>query len=531
MKKLISLVLSIALMATLLVGCGADKVEDVTLKYNLGADPKTIDPQLNSASDGADLINNMFEGLMREVDGTLEEAMAESYEVSEDKTVYTFTLRDAKWSDGEAVKAGDFEFAWKRAINPDTASEYSFIMAPIKNATAIMDGEMDYNELGVKAIDDKTLEVTLEAPTDYFLGLTGFFTYMPVREDVVDAEGIWAKDAEKSVSNGPFVLSEYKTSDKIVLKKNENYWNADKVKIGTIDVSMIVEASTALTAYQSDELDIIEDAPTSDIPTLQAEDPTFYVIPMVGTYYYTFNLNDVPELQDVKIRQALNLALDKEAIVETVSKGGQIPATGFVPSGLTDANGDEFRTVAGDYGLPTKADVEGAKALLAEAGYPNGEGFPTLTLSYNTSEGHKAIAEAVQNMWKENLGINVELSNSEWAVFQDERQTQNFEIARGGWVGDYADPLTMLDIWLSTSSQNYGKWSNDAFDQDIKDAAKLTGQERMDKFYDAEKILYEEMPCVPIYYYTDILMVKDTVKGWEKTKMDQMWLGYASIED
>jgi ABC-type oligopeptide transport system substrate-binding subunit len=271
---------------------GNTSTDDGELAWNLGSDPKTLDPQLNSASDGGDVLTNLYEGLMREVDGKLVNGMADSYEVSEDGLVYTFKLKDAKWSDGEPVTAGDFEFGWKRAMDPATASEYSFIMesASIKGAAEFISGTGTADEVGVKALDDKTLEVTLTAPTEYFLGLTGFYTFMPVREDVVDVEGIWAKDPAKAISNGPFKLSEYKAGDKIVLVKNENYWNADSVKLNTITASMIVEDSTMLTAYQNNELDIIDTMPSAEIAKLQAEDPTFKVLPTIGTYYYIFNL-------------------------------------------------------------------------------------------------------------------------------------------------------------------------------------------------------------------------------------------------
>jgi ABC-type oligopeptide transport system substrate-binding subunit len=262
------------------------------LMWNLGSDPKTLDPQLNSALDGGDIINNVFEGLMREVDGKLVNAMADSYEISEDGLVYTFKLKDTKWSDGESVKAGDFEFAWKRAMDPTTASEYSFIMesANIKGASEYIAGTGTAEDVGVKALDDKTLQVTLTTPTEYFLGLTGFFTFMPVREDVVDIEGIWAKDNSKAVSNGPYKIAEYSAGDKIVLVKNENYWNSDAVKLQKITASMIVESTTALTAYQNGELDLIDDLPSAEITKLQSEDPTFKVLPTIGTYYYMFNL-------------------------------------------------------------------------------------------------------------------------------------------------------------------------------------------------------------------------------------------------
>ncbi len=264
---------------------------DGTLQWNLGSEPKTIDPALNSAVDGGNLINNTFEGLMRKDNEGIKPAMAESYTVSDDGTVYTFTLRDAKWSDGQPVKAQDFEYAWKRALDPAVAAEYGFQMFYIKGAQEYYEGTGKLEDVMIKALDDKTFEVTLNAPTPYFLDLTTFYTFMPVRQDMVekDPEG-WASNPELAVGNGPFKLSEYKTGDRIVLVPNTNYWQAEKTKLTRIDAMMIVDQSTALTAYEAGELDIIDSFPVSEIPRLIAEDPTFQIMPYVGTYYYIFNV-------------------------------------------------------------------------------------------------------------------------------------------------------------------------------------------------------------------------------------------------
>ena len=270
---------------------GNTTTDDGTLQWNLGSEPKTIDPALNSAVDGGHIINNTFEGLMRKDDTGIQPAMAESYTVSEDGTVYTFTLRDAKWSDGQPVKAQDFEYAWKRALDPAVASEYGFQMFYIKGAQAYYEGTGAIEDVMIKAIDDKTFEVTLASPTPYFLDLTTFYTFMPVRQDVVEKnpEG-WSNDPSIVVSNGPFKLSEYKVGDRIVLVPNTNYWKADQTKLTRIDAMMIVDQSTGLTSYEANELDILDDMPTSEIPKLIAEDPTFQIMPYVGTYYYIFNV-------------------------------------------------------------------------------------------------------------------------------------------------------------------------------------------------------------------------------------------------
>jgi oligopeptide transport system substrate-binding protein len=353
--------------------------------------------------------------------------------------------------------------------------------------------------------------------------------FRSVREDVVDNEGVWAKDPAKAISDGPFKLTDYKTGDKIVLTKNENYWDADNVKLDKIVASMIVDQSTMLTAYESGELDVIDDMPTQEIPRLQAEDPNFKILPQLGTYYYIFNVTKSPT-DDVRVRKALTLAIDRKAIVETVTKAGETPATGFVPNGLKLSTGEEFRKVAGDYGIdPNAADVEQAKKLLADAGYPNGKGFPEITILYNTLESHKAIAEAIQEMWKQNLGINVKLSNQEWAVFQDTRHQGNFTVARAGWLADYADPMTFLDLWTTYSGNNDAQWKHPEYDELIEKSKVSEGAERDKLLLQAEKMIMDDMITMPIYYYTDPVIVSDKVKNWEKTALGHWYFGNASI--
>lgn len=491
----------------------AKEVEQV-MYWNIGADPKTLDPGLNGAVDGGHVINNTFEGLMREVEGNLEPAMAESYEVSEDGLTYTFHMReDAKWSDGKPVTANDFEYAWNRVLDPVTASEYSWIY-----------GEANLDTFEAK--DEKTFVVTLKAPTPWFLGLTTFYTFFPVREDMVAAkeEGLWAKDGELAISNGPFKLTEYENGEKLVLEKNENYWRADEVKLEKIVGRMIVDVSTALTAYRSGEFDILDDVPTAEVPGLIAEEPTFHIFPALGTYYYSFNL-DVEPLDNLDVRRALTLAIDRKAIVETVTKAGQLPASTMIPDSLKDAEGNQFNEMTGDYGITPTADVETAKKLLADAGYPNGEGFPKLELMYNTNEGHQKVAEAIQEMWKTNLGIDVTLTNQEWAVFQDSRKQGAFEIARGGWIGDYRDPLTFLGMYRSDSPQNYGDWVSEEYDQLIADSMTAPGQERFEMLFKADKLLMEDAVILPIYYYTESKMISNDVKGWELNAKNTWYFG------
>ncbi|MTI54492.1 MAG: peptide ABC transporter substrate-binding protein [Geosporobacter ferrireducens] len=534
--------LVLALVVTAFVGCGpkapteAEKpAEPVVLRWNLGADPRTIDPQLNAANEGGHVINNTFEGLMRELpEGKIEPAMAEKYEISEDGKTYTFHLRDAKWSDGQPVTAHDFEYAWKRALNPNLVpepSEYSFQLFYVKGGQEYFEGNGKEEDVAVKALDDKTLQVELVAPTEYFLELTGFYTYMPVRKDIVEQDPEnWARRPDLAVSNGPFKVVEYKMGDRLVLEKNAEYWAADKVKIDKIEAVMIVEDSTALTAYEAGELDVLHNVPNQEIPRLLANDPSFYIRPKVGTYYYNFNVTKKP-FDDVRVRRALALAIDRTAIVEKVSKAGEIPASGFVPPGLHDDKGRDFRETNGDFGIDVKAaKVEEAKALLAEAGYPDGKGFPNFEVLYNTHEGHKAIAEAIQEMWKQNLGLNVTLQNQEWAVFQDSRHNGQYEVARGGWIGDYLDPMTMLDLFTSYSVLNDPQWRNKDYDKLIEKAKVTMGEERFNTLYEAEKMMMEEMIVAPIYYYVDKLAVKENVKNVEMVGTGHWWFGYGEIQ-
>ncbi len=552
--KLMALLMTAVMTCTLFAGCGKDdkdvgkKEPDKTVEqkivYNLGTDPKTIDPQLNSAVDGSTVIHNAFEGLMREdADGKIIPAVAEKYELSDDGTVYTFHLRDnAKWSDGKPVVAGDFEYAWKRALNPAVAAEYGYQLFYIKNGAAyynkekIGDKEATADDVGVKATDDKTLVVTLESPVPYFLSLAAFPTYFPVRKDVVEGnQEKWTLSPETYISNGPFKMSEWKEKESITFVKNENYWNAKNVKLETLEMKLIDDAVTYLNAFKSGEIDIIESPPQAEIPTL-LDEGTAKIYPYLGTYFYCINLSEEGKkvdpaayeaLSKPKFREALSLAIDRQLIVDKVTQGGQVPAQGYVPAGIVDSAGKEFQK---KYFEPT-ADIEKAKALLAEAGYPNGEGAPTITFTFNTDSGHQNIAQAIQDMWKKGLGINVELENEEWAVFQETRNNFQFSMARHGWIADYNDPMTFLDMWVTGNPQNNAGYSNAEYDKLIADAkVELDDAKRTELLHKAEDIFIKEMPVIPLYSYTNVLCVKPNVKGTVKSALGQMNFIEAYVE-
>jgi len=548
MKKILAIIMVLAMILALPTGC-EKKMSSEYLIWNIGADSKTFDPGLNNANDGGHIIQNLFEGLMQETQDGLKPAQAKSYKVSDDGLVYTFTLRDdAKWSDGKPVTAQDFVYSWQRVCDPAVASEYSFIMAPyIKGGEEFLAGTGTAEEMGVKALDEKTLEVTLNFPCSYFLSLTTFYTYMPVRKDCVETGEGWEKNPTTCISNGPFVLEEYQIGSHLLMKKNENYYDAKKVRLAGIKGLMIVDATTAHSAYQAGEIQVNDTIPQDEIPKLLAEDPNFTQKAQVGTYYAIFNCDAEPT-NDLKVRKALTLAIDRKKIVEQVTKGGQIPAAGFIPPNLTYSDGTSCRALdkngnpTPEFGIdPNKALVDEAKKLLADAGYPDGKGFPKLTFIYNTSEGHQRIAEALQEMWKTNLNIDIELKNEEWAVFQDTRRDGHFTIARGGWLGDYAAPMTMLDLFTSYSGNNDAQWrwneqpttaphdktlnpENKEFDEAIKTAMVTSGKEQDAAYKKAEQIMMDSQIIMPIYYYSFIYVIDSAkVEGVEKTLMGQ-WI-------
>ncbi len=537
MKKILflsvffTLVLSTALFAAAAEETAAE--QEMVLNWNLAADPKTIDPGLNGATDGGDIIANTFETLVVERNGEVRPGIAKSWDVSEDGLTITFHLRESKWSDGSDLTAYDFEYAWKRAMDPLTASEYSWLWeyTNVVNSTAATLGEVPVDEAGVKAIDDLTLQVELIAPTPYFVSLTSFYHFAPVKQSAIEAgpEGAWAKDPDLYVSNGPFTVTSYVIGDGLTLTKNPYFWDAENVEIDTINVKFIDEASTAYTAYKAGELDFLNDVPPAEVPKLIAENPEFYIFPLLGTYYYNFNM-DLDLWQDARVRRALTLSIDREQIVEVLA-GGQVPAPGFVPPGFPDADGNDFFETAGNYGIETDdSQYAEAKALMAAAGFPNGAGFPSFTLMYNTSEGHKLVAEMVQEMWKTNLGLDVSLENQEWAVFQDTRKAGDYEVARGGWITDFLDPSGLLAIFTEGNAYNDPNFDNPAYNDAMNRALMATTDEaHYAALYEAQDILMTELPIIPVYHYTDSLLSSPAVKGWSRSQLSGTDFRYATV--
>jgi oligopeptide transport system substrate-binding protein len=538
MKRALIFALAILLLApAVFANGGKEESKDLmVMNWNLAADPKTLDPGLNGASDGGDIGNNTHEGLVREQEGKVIPGMAESWELTDGGKTVTFKIRkDAKWSDGSDLTATISSNSWKRAMDPATASEYSWIWE-YTNVVGAMDaayGEGSLEDVGIRAVDDYTFEVKLTNPTDYFVSLMSFYHFMPVKQEAVEAgpEGAWAKDPEIYVSNGPFMLTSYVIGDGLTLEKNPNYWNADNVQIDVINVKFIDDASTSYTAYQAGEFDFLNGVgiPSAEIPKLVAENPEFYVFPLLGTYYYNFNM-DLDLWADVRVRRALTLAIDREKIVEVLAKGN-VPAAGFVPPGFPDNTGADFFETAGTYGIATdNSGVAEAKRLLAEAGYPNGAGFPEFVMMYNTSDGHKLVAEMMQEMWKTNLGITCTLENQEWAVFQDTRKEGDYELARGGWITDFLDPMGLLAIFQTPNTYNDPNYSNAEYDRLVSLANQTVGAEHYDALYAAQDILMNELPIIPVYHYVDYMLSSPQVKNFTRSQLGAMDFSTAYIE-
>jgi len=552
MKKFLALSLSVSMLAASLVACTSKEAETesgtnaateaasteaagteattegteegLNIAVSIGSEPSTIDPTLNTSSDGGMMIEHMFEGLLKRVnDGQggaeLVLGQAASYEVNEEETVYTFTLRDdAMWSDGQKVVAGDFVYTWQRLVDPETASDYNKIIQMVKNAKAITEGEMDVTELGIVALDESTLEITLESPTSYFLQICAFATTYPVRQDIIEEHGDqWSRKAETYVSNGMYTLESWTHNSAIKVVASEYYYDQDIIGPDSIEFVLMDDQNAMLAAFRSGELDFIKDMPADEIPTL-IENGEIKLWDMLGTYYISFN-NEVAPFDNPLVREAFSLAIDRDYLINEVLRGGQAPAAGFVPSGIYDAAGlagDDFRTVGGDYIdlNDTEANEERARELLAEAGYPNGEGFPTVEYIYNTNDSHRVIGEMFQGMLKDVLNVDITLSNQDWSVFLVERKEGNFVMARNAWVADYNDPTSFLDLAYSTNGNNDGNYSNPAYDA-LMDEAKMTldAEKRMEILHKAEDLLMSEAGVAPIYFYTDKSMFNDALDG------------------
>ena len=501
-------------------GNEANLAEEQVFKMNLFSEPPSLDSRTSQDQNSFTVLNAIFEGLTRlDENAAVQAGVAESWEISEDGKTYTFTLReDAKWSNGDPVKASDFEFAWKSALDPklDPPSPYAYQLYYVKNAAKYNAGEItDAAQVGVKADGDRKLIVELENATPYFLKLTAFFTYFPVHQATVEGNPAWSSEAATIISNGPFKMGEWAHNESITLVKNENYYGKDEIKFNEVRLAMIEEAATELGMYETGELDWagrpIGEIPLDMIPVLK-EDPeaNLQIKPIASAYYYVFNTT-APAFKNAKIRKALAMSVDRKMLVEQVTKGGQQPAYGFVGgvSGVEKPYREEYPD---NY---FTENVDEAKKLLAEGLAEEGlTAFPEVTLIHNTGEGHTKVATAITDMWRKNLGVEVKIESQEFGVLLNNRTQLNYQVARAGWGADYDDPMTFIDLFTSTSGNNDSGWKNPAYDELVKKAyAETDPKARMGYIAEAEKMLMDEMVIMPLYYYTAIWMGKPNVKG------------------
>jgi oligopeptide transport system substrate-binding protein len=550
MQKHVYAVMSSLLVAgTVLAGCGnqpaaqttgqgstttpqqegatsAKSGEPKVLKMNLHSEPPSADPGIATDTTSAAITRATFDGLTRiGEDGVPHESVAEKIDVSPDQMKYTFHLRDTKWSNGDPVTAHDFEFAWKRALDAKTASEYAYQLFYIKNGEKFNKGEAKAEDVGVKALDDRTLEVTLENPTPFFLELTAFNTYYPVNKKIVEANPKWAIEASSHIGNGPYKIADWQHKSSLVLVKNDNYWDKDHVKLDRIEFSMVEDETTELSMFENGEIDWagapLSTLPTDAIPALK-DSGKMTIQPIAATYFYRFNTEQAP-FNNAKIRKAFTYAINRQAIIDNVTQTNQIPAMGFVPPSMSVSTKPYFKD----------NDVETAKTLLEEGLKELGlSKLPPITLIYNTSESHKKIAEAIQDQWKKAFGIEVKLQNTEWKVYLEDVNQGKYQVSRGGWIGDFNDPINFLEMFKEKDGGNNDtRWENAQYKELLnKSAVEADKEKRKQILAQAEQILMDEMPIAPIYFYTDSWVKKENVKGVFIDGLGNIDLKWATVE-
>jgi oligopeptide transport system substrate-binding protein len=492
-------------------------------------EPETLDPHKTSTVGESNILRNLFEGLMvLDPSGRVAPGVAESFSISEDGVTYTFRLRDdAKWSNGEPVTARDFVYSLRRIEDPRTRSQYAEVLYPIKNAQEVNTGKAALTELGVAAPDDRTVEITLKAPTPYFLQLLTHTSALPVNEQEVARFGVeWLKPG-LMVSNGAYMLDDVRPNSHIRIVKNPNYWGAAKVTIDAVVFDPSEDRAAVLKRYRAGEFDVLRDLPNDQLGWLRQNLPKeLHVAPYAGIYYYAMNTTK-PPFDDKRVRVALSMAINREILVDKVTAAGELPAYGFVPDGT--ANYDPPRVA---WRTMSQAEREAAaQKLLSEAGY--GPGKPLrFQLAYNTSENHKRVVIALAAMWKK-LNVSVELVNTEFKVHLANMRIGNFQMGRAGWIADYNDAQSYLFLsQTSTKQQNYSRFSNPEYDR-LMDKASLTGDAgtRAALLEQAEGILLQEMPVIPIYFYVSKNVVSTKVRGWQDNPLNYQYVRNLSLAD
>ena len=517
----------------------------------LGPNPETLDPALNAAIDGGNTLLTIEEPLLIiDENNEVQPGQAESYEVSDDGLTWTFHMRDGlKWSDGSDLTAADFEYSFKRLASPDTAAPYA------ETVVGMIDGyqdaignpdedgntttDPDWDALNVRASEDgKTLTVQLSYPCSYFDKLASFVATSPVQQATVEANGdAWCTEPDTYVCNGPYMITEWTPSERIVLSKNPYYvggWDSSKIVSDTITLLLLEDSSASYAAYNSGEAQLVKDVPTDEIPSLtRAEDGgDFYLDEIMGTYYISLNDQEEP-FTDVRVRKALSLAIDRDYVANTIMQGIYTPATALVGPGIVDENGYFMDNANGgepyisdDY----EANLEEAKSLLAEAGYPDGEGFPTITYSANDAGYHIPVAEYLQQAWGE-LGITMNIDKVEWSSFIPMRRAGDYDISRNGWSMDYNDPSNMLELFTTNNGNNDGKYANPEFDQVIEDSRVADKTTHFEKLHEAEDILMNDAACIPVAYYNDFWLQSPSLKGTWHSPYGYWYLQYGYIEE
>lgn len=530
----------IGFVTLLLAGCGGSPKEDSqggesgsavnsakVLRININAEVKDLDPHLVTGVPEHRVLASLFDGLTGVDPATFEPlpAAAESWTISEDKLVYTFKLRaDGKWSNGDPVTAKDFIYSYKRMLSPSLAADYAYLLFCLKNAKAFNQGTItNFDEVGAKAVDDHTLELTLEYPTPYLLAMQIHQAWFPVHQATIETHGAmdqrgtpWTRGGNH-VGNGPFRLTEWSPNEIIRVARNEHYWERDKVRLDGIEFYPIDDLSTEERSFRSGKIQMTGDVPEHKIAEYQEKDPgLIHIDPYLGVYFYRLNTTR-PPFNDKRVRQALSLATDREELARNVTKGGQMPAASYVPPGIP-----------GYEGTPRlEFNPEKAKALLAEAGFPEGKGLPPVEILYNTSEQHKKIAEVMQQMWRKHLGLEVRLLNQDWKVYLDSTNSLDYDLARAAWIGDVMDPMNFLEMWLTDGGNNRTGYANPAYDALIQQAyAEPDTAKRFALLKQAEDIVLEDLPIVPIYFYTRKYLQSPEVKGYVPNV-----LGYHRFQD
>ncbi len=526
--RFISFFAAIASVSLALVGCNGPKgagirsVDRVAtggiLRVGNGAEPEGLDPHVVTGVPEHHILLTLFEGLVRLDPKTLDPVpgVAETWEVSPDGLTYTFHLRkDAKWSNGDPLTSKDFAYAWRRCLTPTLASEYAYMLYPLKNARAYNEGALkDFSQVGCSFPDDYTVVLSLDNPTPYLFQLQGHYTWFPVHQKTIEAAGAfddrgskWTR-AGSMVGNGPYQLTRWVPNSIIEVRPNPHYWDAAGVKNKGVDFRPINEEQTEERMFRAGELDITENVPPAKVHDYRKNNPQLLrTDDWIGAYFYRVNTKRKP-LDDVRVRQALAMAIDREAICTKVMTAGEKPAYALTPPNVAG-----YTTTA-----KVQYDPVRAKQLLAEAGFPDGKGFPTIDILYNTLERHQMIGEAIQQMWKNALGINVTLTNQEWKVYLNSTSNEqmDFDLARAGWIGDYVDGMNFLECFTTGNGNNRTGWGNAEYDRLVAESLKQNDMAARHKLYDeAEHILIDNVPILPIYDYVRPFLIQPDVQGFD----------------